>query len=75
MAALVAAIREVLQEAIEVGGTTLRDYVDPAGMPGYFGRRLFVYERRGKPCRRCRTPIRQFTQGSRSTYWCPGCQR
>jgi formamidopyrimidine-DNA glycosylase len=75
MAALVAAIRAVLQEAIEVGGTTLRDYVDPAGMPGYFGRRLFVYERRGKPCRRCRTPIRQFTQGSRSTYWCPNCQR
>ena len=75
MAALVAAIRAVLGEAIEVGGTTLRDYVDPAGMPGYFGRKLFVYERRGKPCRRCGTPIRQFTQGSRSTYWCPGCQR
>jgi len=75
MAALVAAIREVLSEAIDVGGTTLRDYVDPAGMPGYFGRRLFVYERRGKPCRRCGTPIRQFTQGQRSTYWCPNCQR
>jgi len=75
MAALVAAIRDVLGEAIVVGGTTLRDYVDPDGMPGYFGRKLFVYERRGKPCRRCRTPIRQFTQGSRSTYWCPNCQR
>ena len=72
---LVAAIRDVLGEAIEVGGTTLRDYVDPDGMPGYFGRKLFVYERRGKPCRRCGTPIRQFTQGSRSTYWCPNCQR
>ncbi|HEY5559289.1 MAG TPA: bifunctional DNA-formamidopyrimidine glycosylase/DNA-(apurinic or apyrimidinic site) lyase [Steroidobacteraceae bacterium] len=75
MAALIAAIREVLGEAIKVGGTSLRDYVDPAGMPGYFGRRLYVYERRGKPCRRCGTSIRQFTQGSRSTYWCPGCQR
>lgn len=75
VAALVAAIREVLREAIEAGGTTLRDYVDPAGMPGYFGRRLYVYERCGKPCRRCRTPIRQYTQGSRSTYWCPRCQR
>lgn len=75
MAALVAAIRDVLNEAIVAGGTTLRDYVDPDGMPGYFGRRLFVYERRGKPCRRCGTPIRQFTQGSRSTYWCPDCQR
>jgi formamidopyrimidine-DNA glycosylase len=75
MEALVAAIRDVLTEAIGAGGTTLRDYVDAAGMPGYFSQRLFVYEREGKPCRRCKTPIRQFTQGSRSTYWCPHCQR
>ena len=75
METLVAAIRDVLEEAIEVGGTTLRDYVDPGGMPGYFSRKLFVYERGGRPCRRCGTPIRQFTQGQRSTYWCPGCQK
>ena len=75
MNALVAAIRDVLVEAIGVGGTTLRDYVDASGMPGYFRQRLFVYERTGKPCRRCGTPIRQFTQGQRSTYWCPRCQR
>jgi formamidopyrimidine-DNA glycosylase len=75
MDALANAIREVLTEAIGVGGTTLRDYVDASGMPGYFRQRLFVYERTGKPCRRCKTPIRQFTQGARSTYWCPHCQR
>lgn len=75
MDALASAIREVLTEAIGVGGTTLRDYVDASGMPGYFRQRLFVYERTGKPCRRCKTPIRQFTQGARSTYWCPHCQR
>ena len=75
MAALVAAIREVLTEAIGVGGTTLRDYVDPSGMPGYFRQKLFVYERRGQPCRHCRTIIRKYTQGQRSTYWCPSCQR
>jgi len=75
MAALVIAIRDVLTEAISVGGTTLRDYVDASGMPGYFRQRLFVYERTGKPCHRCGTPIRQFTQGQRSTYWCPRCQR
>lgn len=75
MDALVAAIRAVLTEAIGVGGTSLRDYVDPAGMQGYFRRRLFVYERAGKPCRRCGAAIRQFTQGARSTYWCPRCQR
>ncbi len=75
MEVLVARIREVLTEAIGVGGTTLRDYVDPAGMPGYFGQKLFVYERAGLPCRRCRTTIRQYVQGQRSTYWCPRCQR
>jgi len=75
MDALVKSIREVLTEAIGAGGTTLRDYVDASGMPGYFRQRLFVYERTGKPCRRCRTPVRQFTQGARSTYWCPRCQR
>ena len=74
MVELVKSIREVLTEAIGVGGTTLRDYVDPSGMPGYFRQRLFVYERTGKPCRRCKTPIRQFVQGQRSTYWCPHCQ-
>ncbi len=75
MSALVAAIRDVLNEAIDFGGTTLRDYVDASGTPGYFGRKLFVYERAGLPCRRCGTPIRQFLQGQRSTYWCPSCQR
>ncbi len=75
MDALAQAIRDVLIEAIGVGGTTLRDYVNPEGMPGYFRQKLFVYERAGKPCRRCRTPVRQFTQGQRSTYWCPTCQR
>lgn len=75
MAVLVTRIREVLTEAIGVGGTTLRDYVDPSGMPGYFRQKLFVYERAGKPCRICRTTIRQFVQGQRSTYWCPRCQR
>jgi formamidopyrimidine-DNA glycosylase len=68
-------IRRVLGDAIEVGGTTLRDYVDPEGNPGYFRQRLFVYEREQKPCRRCTTAIRQQVIGQRSTYWCPTCQR
>jgi formamidopyrimidine-DNA glycosylase len=75
MAILVTRIREVLTEAIGAGGTTLRDYADPAGMPGYFGTKLFVYDRAGQPCRKCRTTIRQYVQGQRSTYWCPQCQR
>ncbi len=73
--ALVRAIKEVLSEAIEIGGTTLRDYVNPEGTPGYFAQRLYVYERGKQPCRVCKSPIRRFTQGQRSTYWCAGCQR
>jgi formamidopyrimidine-DNA glycosylase len=71
---LVAAIRKVLAQAIRVGGTTLRDYVNPDGNPGYFRQRLFVYERAGEPCRNCGTVIRTFTQGQRATYYCPTCQ-
>jgi formamidopyrimidine-DNA glycosylase len=72
---LVRAIRSVLQMAIKAGGTTLRDYVNADGAPGYFRQRLYVYERAGKPCRVCRRPIRQIAQGQRSTYYCPQCQR
>jgi formamidopyrimidine-DNA glycosylase len=71
---LVAAIRKVLTQAIRVGGTTLRDYVNPDGNPGYFRQKLFVYERAGEACRHCDTLIRSFTQGQRSTYYCPTCQ-
>ena len=52
----------------------LRDYVNPDGNPGYFRQKLFVYERAGEPCRNCGTLIRSFTQGQRSTYYCPTCQ-
>jgi formamidopyrimidine-DNA glycosylase len=74
-ARLVEAVREVLSLAIRVGGTTLRDYVSTDGTPGYFRQELFVYERAGEPCRRCGAAVRQLTQGQRSTYFCPGCQR
>ena len=73
--ALVKSIKQVLREAIRQGGTTLRDYVNPQGMPGYFRQKLFVYERAGEPCRVCKTPIRQLVQGQRSTYFCQQCQR
>lgn len=75
MVRLAAAIKAVLQDAIRAGGTTLRDYVNPEGASGYFRQKLFVYERAGEPCRRCKTPIRQLVQGGRSTYFCPTCQR
>lgn len=71
---LVQAIKEVLSEAIETGGTTLRDYVNAEGTPGYFRQKLFVYERAGESCLICKQPIKQIVQGQRSTYWCPNCQ-
>lgn len=72
---LVAAVKTVLSKAVEVGGTTLRDYVGADGAPGYFRQQLFVYERAGEPCHRCGSTIRQRVQAQRSTYWCTQCQR
>jgi formamidopyrimidine-DNA glycosylase len=75
LARLVDAIRAVLGDAIAAGGTTLRDFLHSDGQPGYFRQKLYVYERKGEPCRNCGTPIRHATLGQRSTYWCPKCQR
>ena len=75
LARLVDSIREVLADAIADGGTTLRDFLNSDGQPGYFKQRLFVYGRKGEPCRVCGTPIRQAVIGQRSTYWCPQCQK
>ena len=72
---LAGAIKAVLKAAIKIGGTTLRDYVNADGAPGYFRQKLFVYERAKQACRVCRSPVKQFTQGQRSTYWCSTCQR
>jgi len=69
------AVREVLTEAIGVGGSTLRDFVSAAGDEGHFMLDAKVYERAGQPCRVCATPIRRLVQGQRSTYYCPRCQR
>lgn len=72
---LAVAVREVLATAIGVGGSTLRDFVSAAGDEGYFMLDANVYERAGRPCRACATPIRRIVQGQRTTYYCPHCQR
>jgi len=74
-AQLARGVRAALTAAIKAGGTSLRDYVGTDGNPGEFRQKLYVYERDGKPCRVCRTPIRKIAQGQRSTYFCPHCQR
>jgi len=73
--ALVAAIKAVLTESIRVGGTTLRDFYDGDGQPGYFGQHLRVYDRAGRPCGVCGTALKQVVLGQRSSYFCPRCQR
>jgi formamidopyrimidine-DNA glycosylase len=73
--ALAAAIRDVLERAIRQGGTTLRDFVDSGGNPGYFAQELLVYEREGLPCFQCQGPLRRKVIGQRSSYYCPRCQR
>jgi formamidopyrimidine-DNA glycosylase len=72
---LVEVIREVLTDSIDQGGTTLRDFVNGHGEPGYFKLHLNVYGRGGEPCISCRTPIREIRQGQRSTFYCPVCQQ
>jgi formamidopyrimidine-DNA glycosylase len=68
-------VKRILAWAIERGGTTLRDFINPDGAPGYFFRELFVYGREGEPCKVCGTPIKQTVIGQRSTFWCPRCQK
>ncbi|HEX4984720.1 MAG TPA: bifunctional DNA-formamidopyrimidine glycosylase/DNA-(apurinic or apyrimidinic site) lyase [Burkholderiales bacterium] len=72
---LVEAIRQTLAAAIEAGGSSLRDYVDAGGRPGYFQQSYFVYGRGGQDCRVCKTPVKALRQGQRSTFYCPACQR
>ena len=67
--------KEVLNDAIAAGGTTLRDFVNGHGEPGYFKLHLNAYGKTGEPCISCRAPIREIRQGQRSTFYCPVCQK
>jgi len=74
-AALTDSIKTILQNAIEQGGTTLRDFVNSSGKPGYFQQTLAVYGRGGEACQTCGTTIRETRLGQRSTFFCGKCQR
>jgi formamidopyrimidine-DNA glycosylase len=77
LAGLVPVIRQVLEEAIAAGGSSLRDYRQTDGELGYFQHSFQVYDREDEPCRTpdCGTPIRRIVQSGRSTFFCPRCQR
>jgi len=74
-AALAAAVKTILAYAIERGGTTLRDFTNPDGEPGYFELELLAYGRGGEPCPRCGRALKQASIGQRTTVWCGHCQR
>lgn len=74
-ARLAAAVKRILGYAIERGGTTLRDFLNPDGLPGYFEQELFVYGREGEACKACGTALKAMRLGQRATVWCPRCQR
>lgn len=73
--ALSDAVKSILGHAIQRGGTTLRDFISPDGLPGYFEQELMVYGREGEPCKTCGRPLRGTRLGNRATAWCPGCQK
>lgn len=73
--ALVQSVKTILNEAISVGGTTIRDFSNSEGKPGYFSQELRVYGRTGQTCKACNTPIKQVKLGQRSTFYCPVCQK
>lgn len=72
---LVEAVTVILNEAISAGGTTIRDFSNSEGKPGYFTQELRVYGRTGQKCISCDTLIKQIKLGQRSTFYCPSCQK
>ncbi len=72
---LVEAVRTTLSRALELGGSTLRNFRDAHGLAGAFQSQAFVYGRAGEPCRRCGGTVRRIVQGQRVTFFCPGCQK
>jgi len=72
---LVAAIKKVLTRAIKAGGTTLKDFLQANGKPGYFSQKLLVYQREATPCLDCGNPIQNIKLAQRATYYCFSCQK
>ena len=69
------AVRLILKKAIAAGGSSLKDFVNSEGDPGYFMVQTKVYDRKDQPCKVCKTVIKKIVQGQRSTYFCPQCQK
>jgi len=74
MKELIIVIKQVLTSAIEIGGTTLKDFVGHDGKPGYFKQQLNVYDRGGEACYQCGSELQAIRQNNRATVYCPRCQ-
>ncbi len=72
---LVPIVKQTLSDAITQGGTTLKDFAQTDGKPGYFAQQLLVYGRKGEPCVTCNTQLTEIRQGQRSTVYCKKCQK
>lgn len=72
---LAVAVNDVIAEAIEAGGSSISDFANASGELGYFQHRFAVYDREGRPCPVCATPVRRIVQSGRSSFFCPQCQR
>ncbi|MGB2834203.1 MAG: bifunctional DNA-formamidopyrimidine glycosylase/DNA-(apurinic or apyrimidinic site) lyase [Candidatus Sulfotelmatobacter sp.] len=75
MAKLLASVKEVLRQAIALGGSSISDYVDADGEEGFFQLQHRVYGREGEPCLVCKTPIKRIVIAGRSSHYCPRCQK
>jgi formamidopyrimidine-DNA glycosylase len=73
--ALRRALKEILEHAIRLGGSSVSDYVDAEGQRGFFQLEHCVYQRTGEPCRKCGDPIKRIVLAGRSTHYCSRCQR
>lgn len=72
---LVSSIQQILENAIAQGGTTINDYMNSEGKPGYFNQSLLVYQRENQPCFKCKNPITKVIVNQRSTFFCARCQK
>jgi formamidopyrimidine-DNA glycosylase len=71
---LARAIKKILKQSIKQGGTTLRNFVNGEGEPGYFQQQLNIYGRAGLPCKKCKSTIKEIKLGQRSSFYCTVCQ-
>ena len=72
---LLSSVRSTLENSINAGGTTLRDFFDPSGTAGYYAVKLSVYGKEGEPCPKCKAPISRLIHSGRSTFFCKFCQK